>query len=332
MRIGQTVGGYEIMEQLEASSEGVTYKVRNLLLQRLELLRVLPKTIQEDSERVTRFLREAQLHARINHPNIASFYHAAQLDGELVMTTELVEGTQLSKLRQSGPLPLQQAIRSICQVLSALEHAHSMGVVHRDVTPSNIILMPDEKVKLTGFGLAKATTDPQLTQPGTVVGSLNYISPEQIKGLTELDGRTDIYSLGVVLYETLTGRRPFHRTSQFELMSAHMNELPRAPSLVNSEVTAELSEIVLTAMAKNPLYRFQTAQEFRQKLEQLGGVAQPGLPPMAEPRSTVTLPKAGGTIAARERPQRWPSWRLWTAGLFMCVVVFLAVVALIKHF
>ena len=264
---GQRVGDYEILDLLENSKEGVTYKVRNILLQRFETLRVLPKTLQDDHDAVTRFLREAQVHARMSHPNIVTFYHATQLDGQLILTTELVEGTTLAARRELGPLPVAEATRFVGQVLSALGHAHDLGIVHRDVTPANIILTPDGGIKLTGFGLAKAAQDHQLTQPGTVLGSLNYISPEQIKGSAKLDARTDIYSTGVVLYELLTGRRPFHRKSQFELMVAHMSELAPAPSIVNPDVPAELSEIVLTAMAKEPSARFQTAEEFRGRLD-----------------------------------------------------------------
>src|SRR5690242_5128320 len=198
MKPGQLVGDYEVIDVLENSQEGVTYKVRNVLVQRFEVLRVLPRTLQDDPEKVTRFLREAKVHARMSHPHIVSFYHATQLDGQLVMTTELVEGTTLAQRRESGPLPLGEALSYVSQVLSALAYAHALGFVHRNVTPSNIILTPEGNAKLTGFSLAKATTDLQMTQPGTVIGSLNYISPEQVKGLIELDGRTDIYSLGEI--------------------------------------------------------------------------------------------------------------------------------------
>ena len=271
---GHTLGDYEVIDLLESSKAGVTYKVRNVLLQRFEALRVLPRTFQDDQERVTRFMREAKLHARISHPNIVTFYHATQLDGQLVMTTELVEGTTLAQRLELGPLSPEEAVNCFSEVLSGLAQAHALGVVHRDITPSNIILASDGRVKLSGFALAKATTDPQLTQPGTVIGSLDYISPEQVKGLSEVDARTDIYSLGVVLYEAVTGRKPFEEKSQFEVMLAHVNAIPLAPSMLNPQVPPELSEIVLKAMAKHPACRFQTAEEFRQSLDQLG--AAPG--------------------------------------------------------
>jgi len=311
---GQRVGDYEILDLLENSKEGVTYKVRNVLLQRFEVLRVLPRTLQDDHDAVTRFLREAQVHARMTHPNIVTFYHATQLNGQLVMTTELVEGTTLAARRELGPLPVAEALNFLSQVLSALGYAHGLGIVHRDVTASNIILTSDGGVKLTGFGLAKAAQDHQLTQPGTVLGSLNYISPEQIKGSTKLDGRTDIYSTGVVLYEALTGRRPFHRKSQFELMVAHMSELAPAPSMVNPDVPAELSEIVLTAMAKEPSARFQTAEEFRQRLDP-SREARPNA--VAAVQAVRAIPPPGQP--ARRKPAA--AWNLRSLLLAGCVTV-----------
>ena len=334
MKPGQIVGDYEVIDLLENAHEGVTYKVRNVLVQRFEVLRILPRILQDDPEKVTRFLREAKVHARMSHPNIVSFYHATQLDGQLVMTTELVEGATLAERRESGPLPLAEALKYVSQVLSALAYAHELGFVHRNVTPSNIILTPDGTAKLTGFSLAKATTDPQMTQPGTVMGSLNYISPEQVKGLTELDGRTDIYSLGVVLYEAVTGRRPLHRKSQFEIMLAHVNELPPAPTIVNPEVPAELSEIILTAMAKDPSLRYQTAEEFRQRLDRIRGVHQPAGGPVQRPVPiktpdvvmTMTAQPAGRAIS-----WHWNSWRLWAAGFFTFLIVVLALLAITRR-
>jgi eukaryotic-like serine/threonine-protein kinase len=333
MKPGQIVGDYEIVGLIESSHEGVTYKVRNVLVQRFEVLRILPKSLQDDPEKGVRFLREAQVHARLSHPNIVSFYHATQLDGQLVMTTELVEGTTLAQRRESGPLPLAEALSYISQILSALAYAHALGFVHRNVTPANIILTPDGKARLNGFSLAKAKTDPQMTQPGTVMGSLNYISPEQVKGLGELDGRTDIYSLGVVLYEAVTGRRPFHRKSQFEIMLAHVNELPVAPTLVNPELPAALSEIVLTAMAKDPSHRYQTAEEFRQRLDRLRGIQPPsGEPLQSAPapelqvRLTPAAPHMGRSLALPGN-----SWPALAAGFFTLLVVVLACLALARR-
>lgn len=320
--LGQTVGGYEVIELLDSSKEGATYKVRNPLLERLEVLRLLPSS-QDDPEQVTRFLREAKVHSRMSHPNIVTFYNASQVDGHLLMTSELVEGTTLADRRASGALPLSEALGYISQALSALEYAHSLGIVHRDVTASNIILTSGGIVKLAGFSLAKASTDPQLTQPGTVIGSLNYISPEQITGLAELDARTDIYSLGVVLYEAVTGRRPFHRKSQFEMMQAHMTQLPPAPSIVNPDVPAELSEVILTAMAKDPKARFQSAAEFRQRIDRLRGA------PVVASTAPSVKPAANFAFRPKTMPL-WSRWPLLVAGGCTLVVV-LTVLAMLRR-
>lgn len=319
------MGGYEVVELLEESSDGVTYKVRNLLAERVETLRVLPKFFLDDQERVNRFLREAKVHSRISHPNIATFYHAAEIDGQLVMATEYVEGTTLAQRRELGPLPVAEGIDYVSQVLSALSYAHALGIVHREVTPANIILTSDGKVKLTGFRLAKSTTDAQLTQPGRVIGSLNYLSPEQIRGRTDCDGRTDIYSVGVVLYEVVTGRRPFHRKSQFEVMLAHATELPPAPSVVNPKVPAELTEVILTAMAKDPSARIQTADEFRQRLDVIRGVR----------------PAKENSGRRQAQPQRFAglklvfsmvSWRLVAFGWLSIMAAVLAFFVIFRHF
>jgi serine/threonine protein kinase len=331
MTPGQIVSGYQVLDQLESSQDGVTYKVRNLLVDRFEVLRILPKSFQEDGERVSRFLREAKVLARISHPNIVSFYNASQVDGQLVMTTELVEGTTLAQRREKGPLPLAEALSYASQVLSALAHAHSLGFVHRNVTPSNILLTPAGEAKLSGFSLAKATSDPQMTQPGTVMGSLNYISPEQVKGRSEIDGRSDIYSFGVVLYEAVTGRRPLHRKSQFEIMLAHVNDLPPAPTLVNPELPAEISEIILTAMAKDPSHRYQTADEFRQRLDRLRGASQtvdgPATRPAAGARPALQRP---APFAEQVLRLPWHSRRLWAASFFTLVVLGLTLLVIVR--
>jgi serine/threonine-protein kinase len=267
---GQTVGDYEFIDVLESSSTGVAYKVRNVLAQRFELLKILPKSLQDNREREERFVREIKLHARLVHPNIAMFYNATQIEGQMVMTTELVEGVTLAERFELGPMPPADAVALLSQALSALQYAHEAGVIHREVTPANMIVTPEGTIKLTGFGLAKSISDPQLTQMGTMMGSLYYMAPEQVKGAAA-DARSDIYALGVVLYEAVTGKVPFEATSQFDIMLAHVSSEPKAPSQVNPRLTPELDAIILKALAKDPSQRFQTAAEFRDAL--LGNMA-----------------------------------------------------------
>jgi serine/threonine-protein kinase len=265
--IGKTVGGYEFLDFLRMSKSEIRYRVRNVLAQRLEALRILPKTLQQDQEQVQRFLREMKVHARLVHPNIVTFYNALEIERELVMTTELLEGTTLAERLELGPLPWRDAISYVLQALAALAHAHAQGIIHRDITPEHMILIPDGTLKLSDFGLAKFVGSPQLTQVGTVLGTLKYISPEQVKGSVTLDGRADLYSLGVVLYEAVTGKVPFDSKSQFELMFAHVSEIPKAPSEVNPAVPKKLDPVILKAIAKEPAERFQTADEFRGAVE-----------------------------------------------------------------
>ncbi len=267
-QIGQTVGNYEFLELLSSSPTETAYKVRNHLTQRLEALKVLSADSADGREGVERFIREIKVHARLTHPNIVTFYNAAELDGQLVMTMELVNGITLAeRLRLMGALPWIEAVSHISQVLAALGFAHEQGIIHRNVTPGTIILTADTTVKLTGFDLAKPMASPSLTQAGSVMGALKYIPPEQIRGLGQLDARSDLYSVGVVLYEALTGRLPFDSSSQFKVMMDHVNTDPPAPSSVNPMVPVEFDALVLKALAKDPADRYQSADEFRARLE-----------------------------------------------------------------
>ena len=292
----QTVGSYEFLDVLETSKGGRTYKVNNTAAHRLEKLKVFPKEMQNDRERAERFLREIKIHASLSHPNIAAFYDASYLNGELVMTTELVDGITLMQRLAAGPIPPIRCVEYICQVLAALEYAHQNGVVHRMISPAVILITPDETVKLAGFDLAKTATDPQLTQAGVVMGEVEYMSPEQVKGAARLDGRSDIYSVGVVLYEMAAGRVPFQSKNQFDLMMAHVSTPPTPPRQINSEVPADFEKIILKAIAKNPDERFQTAEEFRKALE----FVKPALVRVAVRRTLPPL--AAKTAAQADQP------------------------------
>src|SRR6266496_2099127 len=158
--VGKTVGNYEFIDILNNSKAGVVYKVRNVKFGRLEMLRILPRGAKDDQERVDRFLREVKVHARLSHSNIISFYDVTEIDGQLVMTTELVEGVPLAGRLETGSVTCREAIDYSSQVLSALGYAHRQGVIHRDVTPANILVTPDNRAMLGGFGMAKAATDP----------------------------------------------------------------------------------------------------------------------------------------------------------------------------
>jgi eukaryotic-like serine/threonine-protein kinase len=316
-QVGQRVGDYEFLAVVDATPTGVTYRVQNLLADRQEVLKVLPADMQDDQECVDRFLREAKIHARLHHPNIAAFYNATRVDGQLVMTSELVEGASLEQRLSSGSLPVAQAARYFEQALSALSYAHREGVVHRDIKPGHLIITPDDTVKITGFGLAKKPADPTLTQPGLVLGSMYYMSPEQVKGSTDVDRRSDIYSLGVVLYEAVTGKKPFDSKSHFEVFLAQVNQDPEPPSSLREGIPPGLDHIILTAMAKQPDARFQTADQFRDSLGNLQGVLGSGavvptpqpeepVPEAAEPGPLDPTPQPGAFEPPPQAEAAWP--------------------------
>jgi len=294
--VGKTVAGYEIVEVLGSSKLGVAYKVRNVFAQRFEILKILPKGGQDNEEQTARFLREIKVHARLVHPNIVTFYNAREIEGQLVMTTEYVPGITVGDRLESGPIATKDAVKYACDALSALECAHGTGIIHRGLTAACLVITTEGIVRLSGFGLAKSVGDPQLTAGGTVVGALRYISPEQVKG-TALDARCDIYSLGVVFYEMLTGKLPFEGKGQFEIMLAHVNAAPKHPSDINGEVPREVGDIALKALAKEPEQRFQTAQEFRSALERVSA----GRGPEAAVAGAVGFPAAGLEPASNGR-------------------------------
>jgi serine/threonine protein kinase len=258
----QITGNYEFLGIVDKPKAGVTYKVRNLATGEFEMLRTLGAAYR-DPESQERFLREIKIHTRLAHPNIVAFHDAVELDGHLVMTTEFVEGTTLSEICRQGPLSPVEAIRVICAVLSGLEEAHALAIVHRGITAEHVMVTRGGEVKLGGFGLAKPASDINLTQSGAVLGNARYISPEQVMGAEALDGRADVYSVGILLFQALTGRVPFDGTNDFDVMVAQVGTEPPRPASVNPSIAPELEQIVLTALAKKPEARFPDAREFR---------------------------------------------------------------------
>ncbi len=308
--IGQRAGVYEFVGIQDNSRSGRTYSVRNAVADRFELLRILPRELQQNQEEVDRFLREIKVHSRLSHPNIVAFYTATELDNQLVMTSEFFEGITLETKLEAGAMPVKEAIAFMSQILSALNYAHEQGVVHREISPANILLGPDGAVKLTGFGLAKSATDAQLTSVGTVMGWLEYMSPEQVTAVNTVDGRTDIYSAGAVLYEMVTGQIPFVCKTQFDVMAAHVKTPPPPPIGIKPDMPPELNQIILTALAKDPANRFQTAALFRDAIDRVAGVAPA---PQPELVSEMARPPAEVEV--------WGNQRLLLMGVFTFIIV-----------
>jgi serine/threonine protein kinase len=270
MNIGERVGDYEIVAILGAGGMGQVYKVRNVISDRVEAMKVLLPNLGGDSALADRFLREIKVQATLDHPNIARLNTAQQLGNQLVMLMEYVEGSSIDTLLTNGPMELSESLQCTSQVLDALSYAHARGVVHRDIKPANIMLTPSGVVKLMDFGIARMQADRPLTRTGTTVGSLFYMSPEQINGgLPDL--RSDLYSLGVTLYEMVTGRRPFVGDSDYSIMAAHLQQKPVAPIEIIAGVPLDLNDIILMAISKEPEQRFQGADAFHAAVRNFAG-------------------------------------------------------------
>jgi eukaryotic-like serine/threonine-protein kinase len=263
---GTQIGSYEVVAPLGNGGMGEVYKVRHLISQRVEAMKVLLASGPDRPEGGDRFLREIRVLANLNHPNIAALHTAFNHENQLIMVMEYVEGMNLSE-RLSRGLTLEFSLNYIRQVLSALDYAHSRGVIHRDIKPSNIMINQFGQVKLLDFGLAlMSSPDPRLTSEGSLLGSVHYISPEQIRGDAP-DARSDLYSLGVTLYEVITGRLPVQGCNFPEIITSHLQTTPPSPSSVNPAIPVSLSTAVMRALTKNREDRMQSAAEFLMALE-----------------------------------------------------------------
>lgn len=293
-QIGMRKGDYEILGVLGAGGMGKVYKVRNVLSDRIEAMKVLLPNLTDQKDLVERFLREIKVLAGLSHPNIAALRTALTIDNQLVMIMEYVEGTTLGSRVERGPIPCAEALNYIDQVLSALSYAHERQIIHRDIKPSNMMLTPDGVVKLMDFGIARSGPDLGLTMTGMTLGSLAYMSPEQVKCET-IDARSDLYSVGVSLYEMVTGQRPFKADSNFAIMQAHLKEVPRQPVELKPDLPVAVSRIIVMAMEKEPAQRFQSADAFRNALHSVAGELGVALQPAARP-GTVAAVAGAGTV------------------------------------
>jgi eukaryotic-like serine/threonine-protein kinase len=258
---GQRIGDYQILGVLGAGGMGKVYKVRNGISDRVEAMKVLLANLAVQKELADRFLREIKLLASLDHPNIAKLNTALTLDNQLVMMMEYVDGVTLASRLLQGPIAPADAANYSDQVLGALGYAHKLNVIHRDVKPGNMMLTSHGVVKLMDFGIARPNDEAGMTSTGATLGSMNYMSPEQVR-CEPVDARSDLYSMGVSLYEMVTGKLPFRGHSNYSVMSAHLEETPKPPVELRPDLPKGLSDIILMAMAKDPRGRFQTAGAF----------------------------------------------------------------------
>ena len=262
---GTRIGSYEIVDVLGGGGMGQVFRVRHTISDRVEAMKALHSTSAANQETMDRFAREIRVLAGLCHPNIAALYTAFHHDGQMVMVMEYVEGMNLRQRLAAG-IRLDEAISYARQILAALEYAHSREVIHRDVKPSNIMVMPDGRVKLLDFGLALAVPDQRLTVTGMLLGSMHYIAPEQISGEAS-DARSDLYGVGVTLYEMVTGKLPFEGTTYPQVIAAQLWQKLVSPSEVNPQIPREFSAVVMKALERDRRQRWQTAREFLAALE-----------------------------------------------------------------
>ncbi len=290
---GQRIGDYEILGVLGAGGMGKVYKVRNVISDRVEAMKILLPNLAAQKELADRFLREIKLLASLDHPNIAKLNTALTLDNQLVMMMEYVDGVTLASRLLRGPIAPADAAKYSDQVLSALSYAHKLNVIHRDVKPANMMLTSQGVVKLMDFGIARPNDEAGMTSTGATLGSMNYMSPEQVR-CEPVDQRSDLYSMGVSLYEMVTGKLPFRGHSNYSVMSAHLQETPQPPIAVRPDLPKGLSDIILMAMAKDPGDRFQTAEAFGTALRSVfpGGAAAAASPISGTARVPQTAPVA----------------------------------------
>jgi serine/threonine protein kinase len=261
-RIGTTIAGYRIDSVLGRGGMGVVYLAEQVALDRKVALKVLAPELAEDPRFRERFLRESRVAASLEDPNILPVHEAGEADGALFIAMRYVRGTDLRRLIDDhGPLEPARAVAILSQVASALDAAHAEGLIHRDVKPGNVLLVPGapDKAYLADFGLTKrAISDSGVTGTGQFVGTLDYAAPEQFTG-HPLTPATDVYSLGGVLYECLVGEPPFPRDREAAILHAHLNELPPKPTAKRPELPQAIDAVVAKAMAKKPEDRYNTA-------------------------------------------------------------------------
>jgi serine/threonine protein kinase len=284
--IGSRVLEFELTGVLGAGGMSVVYRAKHRVTHQEVAIKILPPELATHEELKARFVEEARVLALLDHPNVVSLNNFCEAGGRLCLIMQFVDGTTFEHMIiQKGQLPASEVARVGIEVLKALEYAHKSSVIHRDIKPSNVLVRTDGTVKVTDFGIAKIVGATRLTSTGQTMGTVRYMSPEQVRG-KQVDLRSDIYSLGVTLYEGLSGRTPFEGENQFEIMQQHLNRKPPPLEEMGVEVPPAFEKLLMRAMEKNPADRFEDAASFRSSVEAL-------------------LPALGATVSASKlRPRR----------------------------
>lgn len=264
--IGSVVGNYKIVDKLGEGGMGSVFKGVDLMLEREVAIKMLRPELASQANVVERFRSEAVTLAKLNHPNVATLHSFFRQGNDFFMVMEFVRGETLDAvIKRQGAMPCDRAVELFCHALEGIDHAHKMGIVHRDIKPANMMLTESGSIKVMDFGIARVLGTDRLTRAGHLIGTVEYMSPEQVRG-EETDARSDIYSLGILIYEMLTGRVPFNSTSEYELMRSQIEDAPTPPGTFAPHIPLPVEQAIMRSLAKKREARYQSAAEMRAAL------------------------------------------------------------------